>query len=195
MRQAQIRRKTTETDVRVELVLDGSGKASIATGVGFLDHMLTLLARHSLTNLKVAAKGDLAVDAHHTVEDVGLGFGQALAEALGDKRGIARYGSSTVPMDEALVLAAVDLGGRPALAFGLDLRRRRVGDFDTELVQDFFQAVANAAKINVHLVQMAGRNTHHLIEAAFKAFARALAQAVAPDPRVKGVPSSKGKLT
>ena len=195
MRQAQIRRKTTETDVRVELVLDGSGKASIATGVGFLDHMLTLLARHSLMNLKVAAKGDLAVDAHHTVEDVGLGFGQALAEALGDKRGIARYGSSTVPMDEALVLAAVDLGGRPALAFGLDLRRRRVGDFDTELVQDFFQAVANAAKINVHLVQMAGRNTHHLIEAAFKAFARALGQAVAPDPRVKGVPSSKGKLT
>ena len=195
MRQAQIRRQMTETDVRVALVLDGSGKASIATGVGFLDHMLTLLARHSLTNLKVAAKGDLAVDAHHTVEDVGLGFGQALAEALGDKRGIARYGSSTVPMDEALVLAAVDLGGRPALAFGLDLRRRRVGDFDTELVQDFFQAVANAAKINVHLVQMAGRNTHHLIEAAFKAFARALGQAVAPDPRVKGVPSSKGKLT
>ena len=195
MRQAQIRRQTTETDVRVALVLDGSGKASIATGVGFLDHMLTLLARHSLMDLKVAAKGDLAVDAHHTVEDVGLGFGQALAAALGDKRGIARYGSSTVPMDEALVLAAVDLGGRPALAFGLDLRRRRVGDFDTELVQDFFQAVANAAKINVHLVQMAGRNTHHLIEAAFKAFARALGQAVAPDPRVKGVPSSKGKLT
>jgi imidazoleglycerol-phosphate dehydratase len=193
-RTATIERKTAETDVRLTLALDGTGTARIATGVGFLDHMLTLLARHGLFDLDVAASGDLEVDQHHTVEDVGICLGQALARAAGDKRGLARYGSATVPMDEALVLASLDLSGRPFFAGDLDLARRKIGDFDAELVPEFFRAVATHGLLTLHLRQLAGENGHHLAEAAFKAFARALDAATRRDDRVAGVPSTKGVL-
>jgi len=194
MRKAQLERTTKETSVTLELNLDGTGEMQGETGIGFLDHMLTLLARHSLLDLRLKARGDLHVDMHHLVEDTGLALGAALRQALGGKQGLTRYGSAIVPMDEALVLAAVDLGGRPYLCQRLELTRKRIGDFDTELVAEFMQALTTAAGMNLHLVQLAGRNTHHVIEAAFKALARALRQAVALDPRVKGVPSSKGVL-
>jgi len=193
MRRAHIERKTRETQIALTLTLDGQGKGAITTGIGFLDHMLDLLARHSGVDFTVKAKGDLHVDDHHLVEDVGIVLGQALKEALGDKQGIARYGAATVPMDEALVMCALDLGGRPYLAYGLELPAKRVKQFDVELVEEFFRALANSG-MNIHLRQLAGRNTHHIIEGAFKAFARALGDAVAVTGRVKGVPSTKGVL-
>ena len=194
MRTARIERNTKETRIALELALDGSGQMTGETGVGFLDHMLALLARHGLLDLTIKAQGDLQVDMHHLVEDTGIVLGTALKEALGDKRGLTRYGQAIVPMDEALVLAAVDLGGRPYLALQLELRRKMIGDFDTELVEEFLRALAVAAGMNVHIRQLDGRNTHHIVEGAFKALARALRQAVAVDPRETGVPSSKGRL-
>jgi imidazoleglycerol-phosphate dehydratase len=193
-RSATIERKTAETEVRLRLELDGTGAAQVTTGVGFLDHMLTLFARHGLFDLEVAATGDLVVDQHHTVEDVGICLGQAVSQAVGDKRGITRYGSATVPMDEALVLCALDLSGRPFLACDLQVQGRAIGAFDAELVPEFFRAVAANALLTLHLRQLAGENGHHLVEAAFKAFARALDAATRPDPRVEGVPSTKGVL-
>jgi len=191
---AEVTRKTYETEVVVKLELDGTGTSEIATGIGFLDHMLSLFAKHGLMDLSIRAVGDLHVDAHHTVEDVGIALGSAVAQACGDKRGIRRYGSAAVPMDEALVMCAVDLGGRPYLSFGLELASQMIGTMDTELVEEFFRAVANNAGMNIHLVQMSGRNTHHIIEAAFKAFGRALDAAKQIDPRVADVPSTKGVL-
>jgi len=192
MRQASVARKTKETDIAVSLDLDGAGAGKIETGLGFLDHMLDLLARHASLDLAIQAKGDLHVDDHHLVEDVGIVLGQALKQALGKKEGIARYGWCAAPMDESLVMCALDLGGRPYLAYGLELPAKRVKQFDTELIEEFFRAVVSSAGMNLHLRQMAGRNTHHVIEAAFKAFARALGQAVAITGR--GVPSTKGVL-
>ncbi len=193
-RRAEIERRTTETDIRLTLDLDGTGQYEIASGIGFFDHMLTHLAKHGKFDLTVQARGDLEVDQHHTVEDVGIVLGQALAQALGDKRGIARFGEATAPMDEALVTAVIDLGGRPYLDFGLSIPTEKVGDFDTELTREFFLAVCNQAGMNLHLRQQAGVNSHHLIEAAFKAFARALDQATRRDERETGVPSTKGTL-
>jgi len=193
MRTGTVQRKTRETAISVRIGLEG-GVSRIASGVGFLDHMLDLLARHSGLGLTIKAAGDLHVDDHHVVEDVGIVLGQALKKALGKKAGIARYGWAVVPMDEALVMCAVDLGGRPYLAFGLALPAKRVKGFDTELVEEFFRALVNSAGMNLHLRQVAGRNTHHVIEAAFKAFARALGQAVQVSGRGKGVPSTKGVL-
>jgi imidazoleglycerol-phosphate dehydratase len=194
MRTATIRRKTKETDISLAVGLDGPGKVKVKTGVGFFDHMLELVAKHAALALTLQAKGDLEVDAHHTVEDVGICLGQAIKQALGDKSGIRRYGWAIVPMDEALVMAAVDLSGRAHLSFELELKARKVRDFEAELVEEFFRAAATAAAMNLHLHQLAGRNTHHIIEAAFKAFARALREAVEPDPRSGGVPSTKGIL-
>jgi imidazoleglycerol-phosphate dehydratase len=193
MRKAEISRKTKETAIALRLSLDGKGACKAKTGVGFLDHMLDLLARHGGLDLTVTAKGDVHVDDHHLVEDVGIVLGQALKQSLGKKEGIARYGWATVPMDEALVMCAVDLGGRPYLAYGLELPAKRVKGFDTELIEEFLRAVVNAAGMNLHLRQLDGRNTHHILEAAFKAFARALGQAVAPSGK-RGVPSTKGVL-
>ena len=193
MRKAEISRKTKETAISLRLNLDGKGACKAKTGVGFLDHMLDLLARHGGLDLTVTAKGDVHVDDHHLVEDVGIVLGQALKQSLGKKEGIARYGWATVPMDEALVMCAVDLGGRPYLAYGLELPAKRVKGFDTELIEEFLRAVVNAAGMNLHLRQLDGRNTHHILEAAFKAFARALGQAVAPSGK-RGVPSTKGVL-
>ena len=166
MRKADVERKTKETSVSVRLALDGQGKAKIETGIGFLDHMLDLLARHSGIDLTVAAKGDLRVDDHHLVEDVGIVLGQALKEALGKKAGVARYGAATIPMDESLVMCAIDLGGRPYLSYGLQLPAKRVKQFDVELVEEFFRALANSG-MNIHLRQLAGRNSHHIVEAGF----------------------------
>jgi imidazoleglycerol-phosphate dehydratase len=191
---AEVKRKTGETDITVGIKLDGEGKYDISTTVGFLDHMLALMSRHSLIDMEVRATGDTQVDFHHLTEDTGICIGQAIAEALGDKRGIRRYGSCLLPMDEALVMAAIDLSGRPYLAYNLNIRRRRVGDFDTELVQEFFQGLANNAAATIHLKQLDGRNAHHIIEAAFKGFGRALRQAIEPDPRNSDIPSTKGML-
>jgi imidazoleglycerol-phosphate dehydratase len=193
-RRAAVARRTKETMISVSLVLDGSGRSRIRIGLPFLEHMLTLLAAHGLFDLEVKAAGDLAVDAHHVVEDLGLTLGQALARALGDKRGIARYGSCLLPMDESLVEVALDVSGRPFLAYGLKLRQRRLGEFDTELLVEFLRAFAQQAGLTLHITQRAGGNTHHLVEAAFKGLGRALRDAVARDARVKGVPSTKGKL-
>jgi imidazoleglycerol-phosphate dehydratase len=193
MRKADVSRKTKETAISLRLNLDGKGACRAKTGVGFLDHMLDLLARHGGLDLAVTAKGDVHVDDHHLVEDVGIVLGQALKQALGKKEGIVRYGWAVVPMDEALVMCAVDLGGRPHLAYGLELPAKRVKGFDTELIEEFLRAVVNAAGMNLHLRQLDGRNTHHIIEAAFKAFARALGQAVAPSG-TGGIPSTKGVL-
>ena len=193
MRKAEISRKTKETAISLRLNLDGKGACRAKTGVGFLDHMLDLLARHGGLDLTVTAKGDVHVDDHHLVEDVGIVLGQALEQSLGKKEGIVRYGWATVPMDEALVMCALDLGGRPYLAYGLELPAKRVKGFDTELIEEFLRAVVNAAGMNLHLRQLDGRNTHHIIEAAFKAFARALGQAVAKSGK-GGVPSTKGVL-
>jgi imidazoleglycerol-phosphate dehydratase len=194
-RTAAITRATTETDIALTLALDGSGRAEIGTGIGFLDHMLTALARHALFDLSVQAKGDLHIDAHHTTEDVGIVLGRALNQALGDKRGIARFGQALVPMDEALVEAAIDLSGRPLLAWSVAFERDRIGAMDTELFEEFFRAFATNALMTLHLTQKAGRNAHHVAEACFKATARALRMAVAPDPRVgDAIPSTKGAL-
>ena len=192
MRNSEVRRETAETSVVLSLELDGSGRAEISTGVGFLDHMLTLLALHGGFDLSVSCKGDLEVDAHHSVEDIGLCFGAALAQALGKKRGINRYGSILLPMDEALILCAVDLSGRPCLRYTANIPSQKVGEFDTELAREFFQAVANTALMSLHIRQLDGENSHHIIEGMFKAFGRALRQAVA----VTGgaLPSTKGVL-
>jgi imidazoleglycerol-phosphate dehydratase len=194
-RSATIQRDTAETRIELFVNLDGAGQAEVATGIGFFDHMLTLLAKHSLIDLKVQAKGDLHVDPHHTVEDVGICLGKALVQALGDKAGIRRYGWFTLPMDETLVTAAVDLGGRPYFAWKADVPRERLGEFPSELAEDFWQAVATNGLMNLHVLCHYGRNTHHIIEGIFKAVARALRQAVEPDPRMPGVPSTKGTLT
>ncbi len=193
-RSARIERTTGETAVVVQLDLDGTGATSISTGVPFFDHMLDALGRHALLDLTVNAQGDLEVDSHHTVEDVGICLGLALADALGDKAGIRRFGSATVPLDEALVLAAVDISGRGSLTYEVDVPIELIGMFDTTLAREFLGAVASNAAITVHLHEVSGENAHHIIEAAFKAFARALREAVEPDPRVTGVPSTKGML-
>ena len=193
-RKADIQRKTNETDIRLSIQLEGEGKYEVSTGVPFLDHMLELLTRHGFFNLSVQASGDIAVDDHHTVEDVGLALGQALREALGDKHGIRRFGEASVPLDEALVSCVVDLSGRPFLAYNLEIRQERVGTFSTELIHDFFLALTNQVGMNLHLNMTQGRNPHHIIEAGFKAFARALSSAVEHDPRVQGVLSTKGRL-
>ncbi len=186
-------RKTSETEVTLEINLDGSGESEVHTSVPFLDHMLTLFAKHALFDLHISARGDTDVDCHHTVEDVGLCLGQAIAKALGDAGGIARFGHASVPMMEALAEASLDLSGRPHLSFDLDLRGK-VGQFDVELVEEFFRALVNKAGLTLHVRLPVGGNTHHAIEAIFKAFARAMYQAVALDPRVRGVPSTKGTL-
>src|SRR5262249_44130148 len=194
-RTATIDRKTAETQVRVELNLDGTGQSQINTGVGFFDHMVTLLAKHAAFDLNVRAKGDLHVDQHHTVEDVGIAFGQALKQALGDKAGIRRYGHFTLPMEETLVTTALDLSGRYALVFQGSFPSPKIGDFDSELVEDFWQATAANALMNLHVLLHHGRNSHHISEAVFKGTARALRMAVEADPRMTGVPSTKGTLS
>jgi imidazoleglycerol-phosphate dehydratase len=195
MRKAEIARATSETDIRLQLNLDGTGAHAIATGVGFLDHMLVQIARHALIDLDLQARGDLHIDDHHTVEDCGIALGQALARALGDKRGIRRYGHFTLAMDDARVEVALDLSGRPFLVWDCDMPTAKIGTFDTELVREFFQAVATHGGITLHLTRAAGLNSHHIAEAAFKAFARALRMAVETDPRLgEVVPSSKGSL-
>jgi imidazoleglycerol-phosphate dehydratase len=194
-RTATIERKTGETDVRLTLALEGTGAGARATGVGFLDHMLDLLARHGRLDLDVRVTGDLQTGAHHTVEDTAIVLGQALDEALADRRGIVRYGSALVPMDEARASCALDISGRPYTLFEADLPPGSTGDFEHELTEEFFRALATAAKLTLHLRVEAGTNAHHMIEAAFKAFARALRAAVALDPTETGVPSTKGTLT
>ncbi len=196
MRTSEIKRTTAETDITLSLSLDGTGKSEIETGCGFLDHMLTLFARHGRFDLCVKATGDTYVDDHHTAEDVGICLGQAFREALSDKRGICRYGSCTLPMDEALILAACDLSGRSFLGYALDIHTEKVGTFDTELVEEFFLAFSREAALNLHLRSLAGQNTHHIIEGAFKATARALRDAVKIDPDFKDeIPSTKGVLS
>ncbi len=193
-RTATIQRKTAETNIELELNLDGTGQSQIETGVGFFDHMLTLLARHGALDLQVRAEGDLHVDQHHTVEDVGICFGMALQEALGDKSGIRRYGHFTLPMEETLVTTAIDLGGRYFLVFQADFPTAKIGDFDSELVEDFWQATAANALCNLHVSLHHGRNSHHISEAVFKSAARALRMAVESDPRITDIPSTKGTL-
>lgn len=193
-RNATIQRQTAETEISLELNLDGSGQADVATGVGFFDHMLTLLARHGALDLMVRAKGDLHVDQHHTVEDVGICFGQALRQALGDKSGIRRYGHFSLPMEEALATVAIDLSGRYFLVFNAKFPSSKIGDFDSELIEDFWQAAAANTLCNLHVHVPYGRNSHHISEAIFKAAARSLRMAVEHDPRTSGVPSTKGTL-
>lgn len=193
-RKATIQRKTKETDIHLELDLDGSGQSQIDTGIGFLDHMLTLLAKHGALNLQVLAKGDLHVDQHHTVEDVGICLGEAIRDAVGDKSGIRRYGHFTLPMEESLVTTAIDLSGRFAFVFYADFPTSKIGDFDSQLVEDFWQAVAANALCNLHVVLHHGRNSHHISESIFKCTARSLRIAVESDPRMPGVPSTKGTL-
>lgn len=194
-RRSDIHRDTAETKIRLSLALDGSGQSDIQTGVGFLDHMLTLFVRHSLINLSVHAEGDLEVDAHHTTEDVAICLGQAIRQALGDKTGIRRYGSLTLPMEETMVTTAIDLSGRSYLVFNAPIPAAKIGEFDTELVEDFWQAFSANALCNLHILLHYGRNSHHIAEAIFKSAARSLRQAIEIDPRQVGVPSSKGTLT
>jgi len=194
-RKAKIKRKTAETRIALELNLDGAGAANVSSGVGFFDHMLALLARHATVDLKIKAAGDLEVDQHHTVEDVGLVLGEALAKALGDKKGIRRYGSCLLPMDDALLRAALDLSGRPYLVWNVALPTPKIGAFDTELVREFFQAFSTHGGITLHVDALHGINSHHIAEAAFKAVARALRDAVETDPRkADAIPSTKGAL-
>ena len=193
-RTARIQRTTAETDIDLSLALDGSGDCHIETGVGFFDHMLTAFARHGLFDLHVACKGDLEVDAHHTVEDVGICLGQALAKALADKAGIARFGWSYVPMDEALARAVVDLSGRSCLVYNADFEEEMIGAFPTSLTLECFRALSENARMNLHIDLLRGTNAHHGVEAVFKAVARALRQAIERDPRVRGIPSTKGVL-
>ncbi len=195
MRKSQISRKTGETDIKVSVNLDGSGKSDINTGIGFLDHMLDLLARHSLIDISVTAKGDLHIDFHHTAEDIGIALGQAVREALGDKMGITRYASVDLPMDEALTRVALDISGRPFLVWRVEFSRDKVGEMDTELFQEWFQAFAMNAGITLHVENFYGDNNHHIAESAYKGLARALRIALAQDPRTAGqVPSTKGSL-
>ena len=195
MRQSEISRKTGETDVQVRLDLDGTGEYTIDTGVGFLNHMLELFARHGRFDLQVTCKGDTWVDDHHSTEDIGIALGQAFDKALGDRKGITRYGSMLLPMDESLIESAVDISGRGMLVYGLDIPTEKVGTFDTELVEDFFQAFAQNARCTLHIRQLAGRNSHHIIEGAFKSVARSLRAAVKIDPDTAGeIPSTKGVL-
>ena len=195
MRSASIDRKTSETNISLTLNLDGTGKTEIATGVGFLDHMLTLFARHGRFDLTITCAGDTYVDDHHTVEDVAIVLGTALAQALGDKAGITRYGSFLLPMDEALVLCALDISGRATLRYGLEPPTQKVGTFDTELAEEFFMGFTRAAGVTLHLRQLDGTNSHHILEAAFKGFGRALRQATAIDPALNGeIPSTKGVI-
>ncbi|CAN5903565.1 MAG: Histidine biosynthesis bifunctional protein HisB [Chromatiales bacterium USCg_Taylor] len=194
-RAAQVQRDTQETQIGVTLDLDGSGQSDLHTGIPFLDHMLDQVARHGLIDLKIEARGDLHIDAHHSVEDIGIAIGQALAQALGDKRGIRRYGHAYVPLDEALSRVVIDCSGRPGLVFHVDFPRARVGDFDVDLFYEFFQGFVNHARVTLHIDTLRGRNVHHIIETVFKAFGRALRMAVEPDPRLEGaVPSTKGSL-
>ena len=194
-RTATIDRQTNETGIQLELDLDGSGDSSIQTGVGFLDHMLELFARHGIFDLKVTARGDLHVDQHHTVEDVGICLGQVIRDALGDKSGIRRYGHFTLPMEETLVTTAIDLSGRYAMVFHAEFPNQKIGEFDTELVEVFWQAVAANALCNLHVILHHGRNSHHISEAIFKSIARSLRMAVEIDERVEGIPSTKGRLS
>ena len=195
MRQAEIRRTTGETDITVRLDLDGTGKNEIHTGVGFLDHMLELFSRHGRFDLAVTCVGDIRVDDHHSTEDIGIALGQAFDRALGDKKGIRRYGSMILPMDESLILSAVDLSGRGLLAYGLQIPTAKVGTFDTELAEEFFEAFARNARCTLHLRQLSGKNSHHIIEGAFKSVARSLLEAVSIDPACAGeIPSTKGVL-
>ncbi len=195
MRQAEITRNTLETQITVRLNLDGSGQGRFASGVPFLDHMLEQVARHGLIDLEVEAKGDLHIDAHHTVEDIGIAIGQALAQALGDKRGLVRYGHAYVPLDEALSRVVVDLSGRPGLAFNVDFKRALIGAFDVDLTREFFQGLANHALLTLHIDNLRGDNAHHQAETVFKAFGRALRMAISADPRASGaIPSTKGSL-
>jgi imidazoleglycerol-phosphate dehydratase len=193
-RTASISRKTSETDIRLEINLDGAGLHEVETGIPFFDHMLDLLAKHSLVDLSVRARGDLAVDYHHTVEDVGLALGSALDQALGDRAGIRRYGWSLLPMDEALSRVAVDLGGRPFLVYDIDIKERRIRDFDVWLLKHFFESFAQKGRMNLHIAQLYGEDAHHAYESVFKSVARALRAACERDPRVVGIPSSKGVL-
>ena len=193
-RTAKIDRKTTETDIQLELNLDGTGKSDVSTGVGFLDHMLTLFAKHGAFDLNVRAIGDLHIDQHHTVEDVGICLGTAVRETLAERAGIRRYGHFTLPMDEVLVTVAIDLGGRPYFVFNVDFPARKIGDFDSELVEDFWQAFSVNTAANLHITAHHGRNSHHLAEAVFKCTARALRMATSPDNRISGIPSTKGAL-
>jgi len=195
MRTAEITRKTAETDITLTLNLDGCGRADIDSGVPFLDHMLTLFSVHSRADLTLRCTGDTAVDDHHSAEDIGICLGDAIRQALGGKQGITRYGNAVIPMDEALILCALDVSGRAHLAYGLDIPAAKIGTFDTELGEEFFMALVRSAGITLHLVQMAGKNSHHILEGAFKAFARALRQAVSEDAAMAGeIPSSKGVL-
>lgn len=194
MREAQVTRNTLETQISVKLNLDGSGNSRLASGVPFLDHMLDQVARHGVFDLEVSAKGDLHIDAHHTVEDIGITLGQAFAKAIGDKKGVRRYGHAYVPLDEALSRVVVDLSGRPGLAMQVEFARARIGEFDVDLVREFFQGFVNHAMVTLHVDNLKGGNAHHQAETAFKAFGRALRMAVEPDPRMQGVPSTKGNL-
>ena len=195
MRQAQVSRNTLETKIEVRLNLDGSGKSRLATGVGFFDHMLDQIARHGMVDLDIEAKGDLHIDAHHTVEDVGIALGQAFNKAIGDKKGVRRYGHAYVPLDEALSRVVIDLSGRPGLEYSVDYARGLIGEFDVDLVHEFFQGFANHALVTLHIDNLKGRNAHHQAETIFKAFGRALRMAVELDPRGGGLlPSTKGSL-
>src|SRR5574340_1313635 len=194
MREAQVTRNTLETQISVKLNPDGSGNSRLASGVPFLDHMLDQVARHGVFDLEVSAKGDLHIDAHHTVEDIGITLGQAFAKAIGDKKGVRRYGHAYVPLDEALSRVVVDLSGRPGLEMQVEFVRARIGEFDVDLVREFFQGFVNHAMVTLHVDNLKGDNAHHQAETAFKAFGRALRMAVEPDPRMQGVPSTKGNL-
>ncbi len=195
MRRAQVIRNTLETQISINLNLDGTGKSMLDTGVPFLDHMLDQIARHGMMDIEIAAKGDLHIDAHHTVEDIGITFGQALAKAAGDKKGLRRYGHAYVPLDEALSRVVIDLSGRPGLVFNIDFTRARIGDFDVDLIHEFFQGLTNHALITLHIDNISGRNAHHQAETVFKAFGRALRMAIEHDPAAAGIiPSTKGTL-
>ncbi len=195
MRSAEIKRTTKETDISLKLELDGSGKSVIDSGVGFMDHMLTLFAKHGRFDLELSCRGDIEVDDHHSVEDIGICLGEAMLKALGDKKGIKRYGDCILPMDEALILSAVDISGRPLLSYDAKIRAKKVGTFDTELAEEFWAAFARAAKLTLHIRQISGRNSHHIIEGQFKSVARSMRQAVSLDPELAGeIPSTKGML-
>ena len=194
-RTGSVTRETLETRISVDVDLDGRGESRLQTGIGFIEHRLDQVARHGLLDLTVQAEGDLNIDAHHTVEDLGISLGEALLQALGDKKGITRYGHAYVPLDEALSRVVIDFSGRPGLEYYVDFPRARIGDFDVDLIHEFFQGFANAARATVHVDSLRGRNAHHIAETVFKAFGRALRMAVTPDPRAEGsVPSTKGKL-
>jgi imidazoleglycerol-phosphate dehydratase len=195
MRHAQVTRNTLETQISVNVDLDGTGKAALDTGVPFLDHMLDQVARHGMIDLEIAAKGDLHIDAHHTVEDIGITLGQAFTQAIGDKKGLRRYGHAYVPLDEALSRVVLDLSGRPGMEFNIDFARARIGEFDVDLINEFFQGFVNHAMLTLHIDNLAGRNAHHQAETVFKAFGRALRIAMEHDPRAAGIiPSTKGSL-